>query len=102
MEVYYHPEAVNDLKRLDRAVQIRVLKAITKVAENPYLRSEGGLGKPLGHHRNLNLTGLAKIKVGDIRVVYAIQTTPERMLIVVVAARDAFEVYVKAHQRTSR
>jgi mRNA interferase RelE/StbE len=79
MEVLYHPEAVDDLKRLDRAIQIRVLKAISKVAENPYVRSEGGLGKPLGHHRNLNLTGLAKIKVGDIRVVSAIQSSPERL-----------------------
>lgn len=51
--IVYLDEAKKDLKRLDHAVQVQVLKGIQKVARNPVAAEQGGYGKPLG-----NKTGL--------------------------------------------
>ena len=39
-------EAVKDIKKLDRVVQVQVLKGIQKVSRNPLPAEEGGYGKP--------------------------------------------------------
>lgn len=51
--IVYLDEAKKDLKRLDHAVQVQVLKGIQKVARNPVAAEQGDYGKPLG-----NKTGL--------------------------------------------
>ena len=65
-------EAVKDIKKLDHAVQVQVLKGIQKVSINPLPAEEGGYGKPLGNKRGVHLTSLMKIKFRElgIRVVY--------------------------------
>lgn len=101
--IEYREEAVKDLKRLARPQQALVLKGIQKVARNPLPQSEGGYGKPLGHHRDINLTGLMKIKFRDagLRVVYQIIRSEETMQIIVISVRDDETVYRMAAKRIS-
>lgn len=99
MKVEYAPEAVEDLRRLDGSKRKQVLKAIVKVSENPVPFTEGGYGKPLGNKNNRNLTGLLKIKVADVRVVYTLQKIKGIMYVIVIAAREDSEVYNIAQGR---
>ncbi len=72
--VEYLKAAANDLDKLDRSQQIQVLKAITKVAQNPLPNYEGGYGKPLSNQSTSKLASYCKIKLQKlgIRVVYGI------------------------------
>ncbi len=99
--VEYREEAKDDLKRLAHPQQVLVLKGIRKVAQNPLPQNEGGYGKPLGHHRDVNLTGLMKIKFRDagLRVVYQIERSDEVMRIIVISVRDDEAVYRMAAKR---
>ncbi len=101
-EIQYTDAAWEDLRGLDGSQRRAVLKAITKVSQNPLPASEGGYGKPLGNKRGNDLTGLCKIKLvrEGIRVVYALVRTETSMKIVVIAARSDDEVYELAAQRT--
>jgi mRNA interferase RelE/StbE len=93
MKVEYAPEAKDDLRKLDSSKRKQVLKAIEKVSANPVPFTEGGYGKPLGNKNNRNLTGLLKIKVSDVRVVYTLQKIKDIMYVIVIAARADSEVY---------
>ena len=101
-EIHYTNEAKADLRNLDGSQRKNVIKAITKVSQNPLPANEGGYGKPLGNKHGNDLTGLCKIKrVKDgIRVVYALIRTETTMKIVVIAARSDDEVYEIAAKRT--
>ena len=96
--VEFLDEAKKDLKRLDRGVQVQVLKGIQKVSQNPVSIYEGGYGKPLGNKNNTDLTGLFKIKYRDlgIRVVYRLERTETTMRIIVISARTDEQVYKEA------
>ena len=48
-KIMYHPEAEQELKKLDGSQQKIVLKAIIKVSQNPESNMKGGYGKPLGN-----------------------------------------------------
>ena len=100
-EIEYLPQACDDLKKLDHSVRVQVLKAIVKVSENPLPQSQGGLGKPLGNHQSLKLSGYLKIKLLKIgiRVVYRLVYNPCKMKIVVISARNNDEVYKIANFR---
>lgn len=100
-EVVYLPEALDDLKKLDRSLQIPVLKAIKKVSQNPLPQSEGGYGKPLGNKGGNNLSGLLKIKLKSygIRIVYRLIRTENQMLVIVVRMRSDDEAYREAAER---
>ena len=100
-DVVFLPEADKDLDELSHSQQIFVKKAIRKVQQNPLPQSEGGYGKPLGHRRGLNLTGLLKIKLlkEGIRIVYQLQRIDTKMLIIVVGIREDDEVYEIAGNR---
>ena len=102
--VQYLPEADRDLDNLSRTQQVMVKKAIAKVQQNPLPQSEGGCGKPLGHKRGLNLTGLLKIKLrgAGIRIVYKLMKTESGILIIVVGIREDEEVYQIAHSRRTK
>lgn len=93
--VFYLPETEKDFQQLSRQQVLRVMKAIEKVCQNPLPQSEGGYGKPLGHKRGINLTGLFKIKLKNdgIRVVYSLIRTESQMLVVVIGLREDEEVY---------
>lgn len=83
-------EAVKDIKKLDRAVQVQVLKGIQKVSRNPLPAEDGGYGKPLGNKRGVHLTNLMKIKFRElgIRVVYKVERVDEIMKIIDICAAD--------------
>ena len=102
--VEYLPEADKDLSKLSHRQQVLVLKAISKVRENPLPQIEGGYGKPLGSKRGLDLTNLLKIKLrGEgIRIVYKLIRTGSHMLIVVIGIREDEEVYETAYSRRTK
>lgn len=91
-------EAHKDMRKLDGSSRIMVYKALEKVRTNP---TEDGYGKPLGHKRGTNLTGLMKIKLRDlgIRVVYKLEMDGGIMRVIVVAARSDEQVYKIAEKR---
>lgn len=97
-------EAVKDIKKLDRSVQVQVLKGIQKVSMNPLLAKEGCYGKPLGNKRGVHLTNLMKIKFRElgIRVVYKVERVDEIMKIIVISARTDEQVYKEAAKRREK
>ena len=101
-KIMYHPEAEQELKKLDGSQQKIVLKAIIKVAQNPESNMKGGYGKPLGN----NLSGLFKIKLKGLglRIVYKLEqeALDNIMKIVVISMREGNEVYEIAAKRESR
>jgi len=100
-KIVYTEDAKEDLRRLDNSQVRQVRKMISKVAENPLPKSEGGYGTPLGNRGGNNLTGLCKIKLLKlgIRVVYRINRENEMMKIIVIAVRADEEVYDIAFNR---
>mgnify|MGYP004498471855 CR=1 FL=1 len=102
--VEFLKEAEKDMKKLDRSMQIQVLKGIKKVSQNPLPVDEGGYGKPLGNKSGTRLTNLMKIKFRNIgiRVVYKIERIDEIMKIVVVSARTDDQVYKEAAKRREK
>ena len=103
-EVQFLPEAEDDLDRLDKSVRGIVLKAIEKVKQNPLPKEEGGYGKPLGHKRNIDLSGFLKIKIlnAGVRIVYKLERRENQMVVVVIGARKEDLVYKTAAQRINR
>ena len=99
--VEYLQAAADDLDKLDRSQQIRVLKAIKKVAKNPLPNYEGGYGKPLGNQSTSKLTGYCKIKLRKlgIRVVYGIVKEDHVMKVIVISVRADDLVYKLAEKR---
>jgi hypothetical protein len=61
--------------------KIQVLKAISKVAKNPLIQAEGGLGKALGNKVSIDITGYCNIKLSKLilRVVYKVVRENEKM-----------------------
>ena len=100
-ELSFLPEAREDLRALDGSQRIRVVKAIAKVQSNPLPSSEGGYGKPLGHKRLSQLSGLMKVKLKSdgIRIVYKLERIEHAMRIVVIGVRSDDAVYREAQKR---
>ncbi len=96
-KIKYHPQAEEELAKLDGSVRKIVLKGIIKVSQNPKPQNEGGYGKPLGNKGTNDLTSLLKIKYRDIgiRVVYKLveDEKTHEMYILVISARADNEVY---------
>ena len=103
-DIYYLPEAEDDLIKLDGSQRLMVLKAIDKVSKNPLSNTEGGYGKPLGNHVGTNLANCLKIKLRNagLRVIYQLVRTETSMRIIIIGARADNDVYEKAQQRLSR
>lgn len=104
--IEYLPEAKTDLARLDNSKRERVVRALSKVKQNPYpatgdTQGRIGLGKPLGNKNGLELSGLLKIKLRNdgIRVVYKLEEDHGVMKIIVVGLRANMEVYKVAYSR---
>ena len=73
--------AVRELKRITIPDRERIVNAIDRLKENPYL----------GTTLKGNLTGLRRLRVGDYRIVYEIQQDALIVLVVRVAHRsDAY------------
>lgn len=103
-DVKYLPEALDDLDELDGSQRKLVLKSIEKVRKNPLSQQEGGYGKLLGKRGNTDLTGFLKIKLraSELRLVYKVIKQEDRMLIVVIGARENEEVYSIAKKRIKK
>ncbi|MCI5773160.1 MAG: type II toxin-antitoxin system RelE/ParE family toxin [Erysipelotrichaceae bacterium] len=103
-DVKYLPEALDDLDELDGSQRKLVLKSIEKVRKNPLSQQEGAYGKLLGKRGNTDLTGFLKIKlrVSGLRLVYKVIKQEDRMLIVVIGAREDEEVYSIAEKRIKK
>lgn len=103
-DVKYLPEALDDLGELDGNQRKLVLKSIEKVRKNLLSQQEGGYGKLLGKRGNTDLTGLLKIKLraSGLRLVYKVIKQEDRMLIVVIGAREDKEVYSIAEKRIKK
>ena len=99
--VSWYEEAINDVLSLDNAQRLIVLKQITKVAQNPQPKSEGGYGEPLGHHRTADLTNCLRIKLkkSGLRIVYKYIRSENGMEIIVVGVRTDEAVYRMAADR---
>ncbi|MEM2364830.1 MAG: type II toxin-antitoxin system RelE/ParE family toxin [Candidatus Bathyarchaeia archaeon] len=61
-ELVFTKEFLRRLRELDRQVQIRVLREVKILGENPFI------GKPLRGR----LGGLLSLRVGDYRIIYQI------------------------------
>lgn len=103
-DVKYLPEALDDLDELDGSQRKLVLKSIEKIRKNPLSQQEGGYGKLLGKRGNTDLTGFLKIKLraSGLRLVYKVIKQEDRMLIVVIGAREDKEVYSIADKRIKK
>jgi mRNA interferase RelE/StbE len=103
-EIKFLPDALTDIRKLDKSQQILVNKALKKVSTNPLPQNEGGYGKPLGNKNARNLSGLLKIKLKDagIRIVYKLIHNQNEMFIIVVATRVNDTVYDLAKQRIAK
>lgn len=103
-DVKYLPEALDDLDELDGSQRKLVLKSIEKVRKNPLSQQEGGYRKLLGKRGNTDLTGFLKIKLraSGLRLVYKVIKQEDRMLIVVIGAREDKEVYSIAEKRIKK
>lgn len=100
-EVRYLPEVLDDFRALDGSRRVLAKKAIAKVRTNPLPDTEGGYGKRLGNRDNRQLAGFLKVKLrgAGLRVVYQLVRQKDRMVLIVIGAREDDEVYHIAHQR---
>jgi len=81
--IEFLPQAMDDLRRLDRLVAQRILKRLRWLAENfESIKPETLVGP---------LAGLAKLRVGDYRVIY--EPDRENRLITVQLIGHRKEIY---------
>lgn len=94
-KVVLHPDAAEDLKKLNHRVKILVFKQINKLSSKPEL------GKNLGAKHGIDLSGYRKIYADRkrIRIVYKILDDLVLIHILAVGKREGMEVYQKAGER---
>jgi mRNA interferase RelE/StbE len=86
-KVLYHPEVAQDIKAIGTSEKKRIQRAIeSKLLQSPVL-----FGKPLQY----SLRGLRAMRVGDYRVVFALQKND--IFVVLIAHRSV--VYNQADKR---
>jgi mRNA interferase RelE/StbE len=95
LKIEWHEDAVKDLKRLDRPIQRRIRDHLIDLAQQ-------GDARPRAEPYKGPLRGYWKLRVGDFRLICAIESENEpRLFIVLVAHRS--EAYtgrsVKAAKR---
>ncbi|TVT17415.1 type II toxin-antitoxin system RelE/ParE family toxin [Amycolatopsis rhizosphaerae] len=77
--------AARELRKLDRSVQRRIVRAVTELGSDP---RPPGAKALVGHP-----AGVMRIRAGDYRVVYEIED--DRVLVTVVRVAHGREVYRK-------
>jgi len=92
-KVIFIEDVYKDLQKLDKSLQIEILKVIKKLEENPYL------GKPLKG----NLKNFYKIYVfrKKYRIVYTLEENNLIILIVGIGKRDKEKIYKIVEKRKS-
>lgn len=94
----FHPEAREELKKLNKSIQILFTKKLKQILNAPEI------GIKLGNKNNLKLTGLKKVYFNGKkhRIVY--ETIEDKVMIYIVAVgkREEMNVYKKADSRVNR
>ncbi len=93
--IVFLSEAEKDLAKMDRNVQVKVLKKIKKISVDPHI------GHSLGNRAGIDLSGHYKAYVDNkkIRIVYRIIRKEIAVLIVAIGRRSELEVYRNAAKR---
>jgi mRNA interferase RelE/StbE len=94
----FHPEAKEELKKLNRSIQLLFAKKLKHVLKAPEI------GIRLGNKNNLELAGLRKVYFNNkrYRIVYEIIEDVVMIHIIAVGKRDEMEVYKKADSRVNK
>jgi len=94
-QIEFLTEAKEDLQNMDRSVQIKILKKIHKLSENPKI------GYPLGNKAGIDLSGYYKVYVDKkkIRIVYQIIEKLIIIKIIAIGRRSELKVYIEAAKR---
>ncbi len=81
--VEYSPEAINDLKKIDKAIAQRILDKIKWLSNNfPYITPQSLRG---------NMKNFYKLRAGDWRVIYTVDLIKKTIRIHMVGHRS--EIY---------
>jgi mRNA interferase RelE/StbE len=80
--VHTTPSAEKEILKLDRAVSPRIVQAMRSLAEEPYPRGVQKLKPPFNGHR---------IRVGDYRILYDVDT--RRKVVAVYAVKHRRDAY---------
>ena len=95
--VSFNAEAWDDFQALNHSLQIPVVKAICKVAENPRPRPDG-YGKPLAG--KLSSYCIIKLRDFGIRIIYRLDPPDsDNMNIIIIGMRKDDDVYDEAMKR---
>jgi len=79
-QVILMPEAQADMKRLDPAVQMRILDKLDWMGENARLLRHQAL-------QGQEWSGCLKYRIGDYRIIYQVDWSAERLLVLKVGHR---------------
>jgi mRNA interferase RelE/StbE len=90
--VFYHPDVKDDFRRLGRTEA----KAIQRVIDERLARGEPDkAGKPLSG----DLSGYRRLRTGQTRIVYRVDSRRIEVLVIAVGQRRDDEVYERAGRR---
>lgn len=78
--VEYDPKAVKELKKLDKLIARRIIRAIAELADDP---------RPRGTRPLTGFPDLWRLRVGDYRVIYTIRDAELLVLALRIAHRSA-------------
>jgi len=81
-EIEFRPSARKELRKLPHRDQVRLVRAVEKLAENP---------RPPGVKKLRGEDDLYRIRAGDYRIVYQIQD--DRLVVLVVRIGHRRDVY---------
>ncbi|MDJ0647191.1 MAG: type II toxin-antitoxin system RelE/ParE family toxin [Xenococcaceae cyanobacterium MO_188.B19] len=83
-KIEWKNSAKKELKKLDKQIIIRILQAVEKLANNPH---------PSGSKKLMGSESIYRIRVGDYRIIYNLQSSVLTIEIIKVGHRR--EVYRK-------
>ena len=90
--VHYHPSVAGDLKAIGAAEA----RSIMRVIDQRISRGEPDkIGKPLSG----DLAGCRRIRTGDTRIIYRVDSRTHQVVILAAGMRRGDEVYRLAHGR---
>jgi mRNA-degrading endonuclease RelE of RelBE toxin-antitoxin system len=84
--VIYHPRALRQLKRLPKQDQVKITQAIYRLQKNPFARE-------LNVRRFYRTEKSYRIRAGDIRAIYEIDTKKKEIFVSYLGYRG--QVYFK-------
>lgn len=90
--VEYHPDVLDDFRRLGRVEAQNILKVIDQ-------RLVQGEPEKVGKPLHGALSGYRRLRTGDTRIVYRVEKRKIEILILAVGMRRDDEVYEKADKR---